>query len=148
MDALRMFGAYAADFEETFSDDNWERISNRFDPNISYVVTGSPYDCELKGRDAVLVGLKRALNGFDRRFEKREITASGEPTVEPGKVTFPAHCLYEKTGLSTLTFVLTETVEFNDDGLITLIHDDYPDGQDDVNEWLSSNKAEFDPTYE
>jgi hypothetical protein len=148
MDTLQLFGAYAADFEKTYSDDNWARISNRFDPNISYVVTGSPYDCELKGRDTVLAGLKKALNGFDRRFENREITANGEPNVEPGKVTFPAHCLYEKTGLPTLTFVLTETVELNDEGLITLIHDDYPDGQDHVNKWLNSNKADFDPTYE
>ena len=148
MDALQRFGAYAAEFEETFSDDDWARISKHFDPNIRYVVTGSPYDCELEGRDAVLAGLKKALDGFDRRFENREITANGEPTVEPAKVTFPAHCLYEKTGLPTLTFILTETVELNDDGLITLIHDDYPDKQTHVNEWLASNKAEFDPSYE
>jgi hypothetical protein len=148
MDAMQQFGAYAADFEETFADDNWERISKRFDPNISYVVTGSPFDCELKGREAVLVGLKRALDGFDRRFENREISANGEPTIEPGKVAFPAHCLYKKSGLPTLEFVLTETVELNDEGLITLIHDNYPDGQDHVNEWLDINKSEFDPTYE
>jgi hypothetical protein len=148
MDALQMFGAYAADFEETFADDNWVRIANHFDPNIVYVVTGSPYDCKLKGREAVLAGLKKALNGFDRHFDNREISANGNPDVELGKVTFPAHCLYEKTGLPALTFILTETVEFNSEGLITLIHDDYPDGQEQVNEWLASNKAEFDPTYE
>lgn len=148
MDALQLFGAYAADFEETFVDDDWGRISNRFDPNIIYLVTGSPYDCELTGRDAVLAGLKKALNGFDRRFENREISANGQPGVEPGKVTFPVNCLYEKNKLPALKFALTEKVEFNSEGLITLIHDDYPDGQDHVNEWLDHNKMEFDPTYE
>jgi len=145
---MQQFGDYAADFEKTFADDDWERISDRFHPEISYIVTGSPYDCELKGRDAVLSGLKKALDGFDRRFENREISANGEPNVEPGKVAFHAHCLYEKSGLPTLTFVLTETVELNNEGLITHIHDDYPDGQDHVSEWLDSNKAEFDPRYE
>ena len=89
MHELEQFAAYAADFEETFADDNWERISSRFDQNIKYVVTGSPYDCELRGRDTVLAGLKRALDGFDRRFENREISANGEPTVESGRVAFP-----------------------------------------------------------
>lgn len=147
MDALELFGAYAADFEQTYSDDDWGRISERFDPNIRYVVTGSPYDCEIEGRDAVLAGLKKALDGFDRRFENREITANGEPGVEQAKVVFPAHCLYEKAGLSKLEFVLTETVELNANGLITLIHDDYPGGQDHVKAWLVDNAADFDPTY-
>ena len=147
MNALQLFGEYAADFEQTFSDDDWGRITQRFDPNVSYLVTGSPYDCELKGRDTVIAGLKKALDGFDRRFDNREITANGEPRTEPARVIFPGHCLYEKQGLPTLKFVLTETVEFNDSGLITLIHDDYPEGQDHVNEWLANNKTEFDPSY-
>ena len=148
MEPLQVFGEYAADFEATFADDDWTRISSRFHPDVRYVVTGSPYDCELSGREAVLTGLKKALDGFDRRFDNREISANGDPEVGPGKVSFPAHCLYEKSDLPTLTFVLTETVELNDEGLITLIHDDYPAGQDHVDEWLNAHKAEFDPTYE
>ena len=148
MDTLEQFGAYAADFEATFADDDWMRISERYHPDIRYLVTGSPYDCELKGRDAVIAGLKKALDGFDRRFDRRVLSPAGDPAIEPGKVSFPAHCLYEKDGLPTLEFNLTETVALNDDGLITLIHDDYPAGQDHVHEWLNSNSADFDPSYE
>ena len=147
MDPMQQFGAYAADFEKTFEDDDWSRLEGYFAEDATYTVTGSPYDCELRGRAAVLEGLKKALDGFDRRFDTRVISAAGQPEVGDNHVVFPAQCDYEKSGLPPLSFGLTETAEFDAAGRIVALRDDYPDGQEDVAQWLEANKAAFDPRY-
>lgn len=148
MDPLQRFGEYAAEFEKTFADDDWSRLDPYFDEAVTYTVSGSPYDCEIRGRDAVFAGLKKALDGFDRRFDKREINPGGEPVTTPTSVVFAAVCRYEKQGFEPLTFALSETAEFDESGRIVSLRDDYPAGQEEVNEWLEANRAEFDPRYE
>ncbi len=148
MDPLQRFGEYAADFEKTVEDDNWSRLNAYFDENATYVVSGAPYDCEIRGREAIFSGLKKALDGFDRRFDHREIAAGGEPVTTSNSVIFSAICRYEKQGLKPLSFALSETAEFDESGRIVRLRDDYPAGQPEVNQWLEENRAEFDPSYE
>ena len=148
MDPLQRFGEYAAEFEKTFEDDDWTRLEPFFDANARYVVSGSSFDCELQGRDAVLAGIKKALDGFDRRFDRREVSPSADPTVEAHRIVFPAKLLYEKEGLEPLAFTLYETAEFDDAGRITLLRDDYDPGQDHVAPWLQRHADTFDPHYE
>ena len=148
MDPLQRFGEYAADFEKTFEDDDWTRLLDYFHEDASYTVSGSPYDCDIRGRDAILPALKKALDGFDRRFDRREITPAGEPTTTANSVTFPALCRYEKAGVEPLSFELSETAEFDESGRIVRLRDDYPPGQDEVAQWLEEHTAEFDPSYE
>lgn len=148
MDPLRRFGEYAAAFEETYQDDDWTRLEGFFDPDVRYVVAGSTFDCELRGREAVLSGIKKALDGFDRRFDVREVEAGGDPVVGPQRVVFPARLRYLKEGLEPLSFTLSETAEFDEAGRITLLRDDYDPGQDHVEQWLNANVESFDPSYE
>jgi hypothetical protein len=148
MDPLQRFGEYAADFEKTFKDDDWTRLEAYFDEDATYIVSGSSYDCEIRGRDAILSALKKALDGFDRRFGRREITPGGDPVTTADSVVFSAICRYEKQGLNPLSFSLSETAKFDESGRIVRLRDDYPAGQHEMTQWLEENSVEFDPSYE
>ena len=148
MDLLQRFGEYAGEFEKTYQDDDWSRLERFFAPDVTYVVSGSSFDCELRGRDKVLSGIKKALDGFDRRFDQRSVEGHGEPRVEGNRVVFPARVGYEKQGLESLSFTLSETAEFDDAGRIVRLRDDYDAGQDHVDRWLEQHRDGFDPTYE
>ena len=148
MDPLQRFGEYAAEFEKTYADDNWTRLEPYFDQDASYIVTGSSYDCEIRGRDAIFAGIKKALDGFDRQFDQREIIPGGDPVVDGNRIVFSAIVRYSKLNLETLSFSLSETAEFDESGRIIRLQDDYPSGQDDMIRWLEEHRLEFDPTYE
>jgi hypothetical protein len=147
MDPLQRFSEYAAEFEKTYQDDDWTRLEGFFDPNASYVVSGSTFDCELHGREAVLSGIKKAVDHFDRRFDHREIEPRGEPVVDGNRVVFPALVRYRREGVEPISFTLSETAEFDDAGRIVLLRDDYDPGQDHVARWLEANRDAFDPSY-
>ena len=136
MDSLQRFGEYAADFEKTFQDDDWTRLHAYFHGDASYIVSGSSFDCEILGRDAVLSALRKALDGFDRRFDRREIGPNGEPVTDATRVISSGICRYEKEGLDPLTFAVSETAEFDNSGRIFRLRDDYPAGQNEMSQWF------------
>ena len=147
MDPLQRFAAYAADFEKTFEDDDWTRLEGYLAEDAVYTVEGTPFDCEVRGRDAIFRAIKKSIDGFDRRFEKREILPDGPPAVEGNRVTFSGSGRYEKEGVDALTIQLAETAELDEAGRIVSLKDVYPEGQDEMLRWLERHRAEFDPSY-
>ena len=147
MDPLQRFSAYAVDFEKTFEDDDWTRLEGYFAEDAIYTVTGTPYDCVVRGRDAIFRAIKKSIDGLDRRFDKREIVAEGSPEVDGNRVTFSGTGHYEKEGVDSLTIELSETVELDEAGRIVRMEDVYPAGQDEMLRWLERYSAEFDPSY-
>jgi hypothetical protein len=147
MDPLQRFAAYAADFEKTFEDDEWIRLEGYFAEDAIYTVKGTPFDCEVRGRDAIFRAIKKSIDGFDRRFDKREIEPDGPPVVEGNRVTFSGSGRYEKQGVDTLTIQLSETAELDEAGHIVSLEDVYPEGQDEMLRWLERYRAEFDASY-
>ena len=147
MDPLQRFGAYAADFEKTFEDDDWARLERYFAEDATYTITGTPFDCEVRGRDAIFRAIKKSIDGFDRRFDKREIVPDGPPVVDGNRVTFSGTGHYQKEGVDELTIQLSETVELDETGRIVSMEDVYPEGQDEMLDWLERYSAKFDPTY-
>ena len=148
MDPLQRFLAYAADFEKTYLDDDWTRLVDYFAPDAVYRVEGIPTGCEIRGRDAILAGIRRCLDGFDRRFDRRALVPSGAPTVDGSSVTIQGRLVYEKAGLPTLELEASETAELDAEGRIVVLRDHYPDGQDEALAWLERHGAGFDPSYE
>ena len=147
MDPLQRFGAYALDFEKTFEDDDWTRLEGYFAEDATYTVTGTPFDCEVQGRDAIFRAIKKSIDGFDRRFDKREIVPDGPPVVDGNRVTFSGTGQYEKNGVDALTIALSETAELDEQGRIVHLTDVYPEGQDEMYAWLERYSAEFDASY-
>src|SRR2546429_9325087 len=81
MPILDRFLAYAQDFERTYVDDEWSRLEQYFTPAATYEVVG-PTPCKLNGRAAIFRGIKKSLDGFDRKFAERRISVEGTPKAE------------------------------------------------------------------
>ena len=60
--AVQVFMDCAAAFEQTYADDDCSRLKPFFTEDARYEVRGGPLPCELRGREAILRGLKRSIN--------------------------------------------------------------------------------------
>ena len=112
-----------------------------------YSIKGTPFDCEVRGRDAIFRAIKKSIDGFDRRFDTREIEPDGAPVVEGNRVTFSGSGRYQKEGVETIRIQLSETAELDESGRIVSLEDVYPEGQDEMLRWLERYRADFDPSY-
>ena len=148
MDVLHRFAAYAADFEKTFEDDDWTRLEGYFAEDAIYSIKGTPFDCEVRGRDNIFRAIKKSIDGFDRRFDSRAIDGEGAPVVDGNRVTFSGSGHYEKEGVDPLTIQLSETAELDETGRIVSVVDVYPEGQDEMLRWLERHRDDFDPSYD
>jgi glutathione S-transferase len=147
MDLLLAFAEFAADFEKTFADDDWSRLERHFHEDASYRVENSPFACELRGRAAILEGLKCSLDGFDRRCDSRSLGAKAQPRVDGERVIIPWGGSYRLAGMEALEISGTEVAEFRG-GRISRLVDTYQ--EDDVHrfsEWLSRCGKSLDPSY-
>ena len=135
------------DFEKTFEDDDWTRLEVYLAEDATYNVTGTPFDRAVHGRDAIFRAIKQSIDGFDRRFDKREIVPDRPPVVDGDPVTFSGTGHYEKEGVDALTIQLRETVVLDETGRILSLEDVYPKRQDEMLGWLERYSAEFDPSY-
>ncbi len=145
MNTLEMFARYATDFEETYLDDNWDRLRPYFHEDASYEVCNMPFFCTLAGRDAVFRGIKKSLDGFDRRCT-RSLAAPAVFKAEGSRVLVYGSIRYECEGFST-TASLWEIVSFRD-GLIAHIMDIYAPGHDEEYlRWIAQLSAPLDASY-
>jgi len=78
MEPGKKFIEYAIAFEQTFSDDNWERLEPFFAEDAIYTVTGGPpFGGRFDGREQLLEQLRSSVNDFDRKFEVRRVERAG-----------------------------------------------------------------------
>lgn len=82
------FTRYALRFERAFKTDDWEPVRECFHPNARYLIagSGSPYDGETRGRDAIVELFQRMLNELDRKFDKRSPRLASWPRVQNGEI--------------------------------------------------------------
>jgi hypothetical protein len=147
MNPLQRFGAYAQDFEATFKDDDWSRLAQYFAPDATYEVSGDPFTCTIHGRDAIFTGIKKSLDGFDRRFASREIALEGAPVVEGETVSLSWSVTYGRPdappfilrGRSSATYA---------DGRIARLADSYDaTASASFRTWLAQHGRDLDPSY-
>ena len=149
--SVQVFMDYAAAFEETYIDDDWSRLSPFFLEDAHYEVRGGPMACELRGREAIFKGLKKSLDGLDRRFDERVIEITDGPHV----TTLPAaeevsigwlvtYCRGESPRVS----IPGRSVFTVAEGLITAMRDEYDDAAfAPVGAWLQQYGADLDGSY-
>ena len=124
MDVLTSFMAYAADFESTFLDDDWGRLRKHFTDDAIYEVLAEAFGCKLEGPDAIFAGMKKSLDGFDRRFSGREPAVTGAPVVDGPELRVEWTVTYSKEGFKP--FVLEgRSVARMRDGKIAYLADIY-----------------------
>ncbi|MBW2287025.1 MAG: nuclear transport factor 2 family protein [Deltaproteobacteria bacterium] len=127
MSKLARFGAYAAAFEKSYQSDDWSWVEPFFTENAVYdagvdLFMGGHFE----GRAAILAYFKAVLDGFDRRFESREIALLDGPFEEEQTVRFRGSASYRAEGVPDLVLVLEEIITFEGDRIIHL-EDRYDD---------------------
>jgi len=147
MEILEEFLAYAGEFERTLVDDDWSRLERYFEPDAVYEVRNVPFGCRIQGRDAIFRGIKKSLDGFDRRFAERrpEIT---EPPAEAGDTVSVGWAVtYVKPGAPPFRLRGRSTARYRGERIVHLI-DEYPDGMAaEAETWLGAHAPDFDAAY-
>lgn len=145
MTKLARFMAYAAAFEQTFADDDWTRLAPFFTDAVTYQVSGLPGACVIHGRDAMFAGMKKSLDGFDRRMSKRKIVPTAPPTEADGVVTLHGYVTYERDGAPPIDLHATLVAEFDGDRICRM-HDTFTlDGA--AMQWLHQHARDLDGSY-
>ena len=145
MDPLSIFLEYAQAFEQTYVDDDWSRLDRFFTPDATYTVSGAGADCHLAGRDAIFRGIKKSLDGFDRKFAERIVDISGTPSSEGDVASAPWSVVYRKPGAPDFLLRGRSTARCRD-GMIYSLRDDMVVDEAGMT-WLAKHGQGFDPTY-
>jgi ketosteroid isomerase-like protein len=147
MTILERFMAYAQDFERTYVDDDWSRLAQYFTPDATYEVKNSPFACRLEGRDAIFRGIKKSLDGFDRKFTTRTIGVLGTPSVEGDTLTVPWTGTYERPGAPPLTIRGCSVARYSGN-LIKELSDSYAaDDAPQTLAWMRAHGAGLNGAY-
>jgi hypothetical protein len=98
------FARYALRFERAFKSDDWGPVRDCFHPDARYAIEGSgtSYDGESRGRDAILELFQRMLNELDRKFDRRSPRLTGLPRVRDGELDLRWSVRYTLRGESAI----------------------------------------------
>ena len=147
METLQRFLAYAGDFEKAFADDQWERLRPHFADDAVYEVAATSFPCRLVGPAAIFAGFKKSLDGFDRRFDGRDIAVTSGPEIDGDEVRVAWAVTYSKAGLSPFVLRGHSTVRCRD-GVIAHLLDAYDQSAEaELRAWQRDNRVSFDPSY-
>jgi hypothetical protein len=127
MSSIPTFARYAAAFEKAYASDDWSLVAPFFTEDAVYEVPlPAPLGGRFVGRDAILAYFRRMLDGFDRRFARREVELLEGPREDGEAVWFRGGARYTAPGVPDLAFELEETAWFSD-GRIRRLEDRYDD---------------------
>jgi len=119
--------AYAAAFEKAFESDDWSPVRDFFAEDAVYDAGSDRFlGGRFEGRDAIVRYFKAVLDGFDRRFESRELAVIEGPIEEGASVRIRGSATYRAPGVPDLVLVLDEIITYAD-GLIVRLEDRYDD---------------------
>lgn len=147
MGTLASFLEYAEDFEKTYDDDDWSRLERYFAPDAVYEVRNTAFACRLEGPQAILRGLKKSLDGFDRRLPKRAVTPTEDMSEEPDRLSVAWRATYAPPGAPPFVLRGRSTVRYREGRIVELI-DEYPDGMDaEGAAWIAAHAPGLDASY-
>lgn len=149
MTALDRVMAYAAAFEETYRDDDWSRLEPHFADDAVYEVVGGPLSCTLTGPKAILRGMKKSVDGLDRRLDTRSIELTDGPHADPAgdRVEIGWKASYERAGAPDLVFAGRSTATVADDRILRLVDTYDDDDVANITAWLAAHGQDLDPSY-
>lgn len=147
MTNLDRFVEYATEFEKTFGDDDWTRLERFFHPDATYEVRGISFGCRLEGRPTILRGIRRSLDGFDRRCDSRDIDLTDPPEERDGVVTLGWKGTYTRGDAPPVTLRGRSRARY-EDGVIVELSDTYePEAAAQIEAWLKQHGGGLDPSY-
>ncbi len=147
MDTMERFMAYASDFEISYKDDDWDRIKSHFTDDAVYEVDSKVFGSTMRGPDAITAGLKKSLDGFDRRFDTRTIEVIGQPEIDGDEIRIQWSVGYTKAGYEPYVLRGRSTTRVRD-GRIAYLADHYDAAADQsIADWQSGNDLAIDLSY-
>ena len=147
MDILQAFMAYAGDFERTYVDDDWSRLPRHFAADAVYEVRARRFGCRLVGPEAILAGMKKSVNGFDRRFDKREVAVTDGPEVAGDEMRVGWAVTYSKAGVAPFVLRGRSLARYRD-GVIAQLTDSFePAVETELADWQRANLLAVDVSY-
>jgi hypothetical protein len=149
--AFGVFADYAAAFERTYADDDWSRLTPFFPKDARYEVRGGPFACRITGRERIFAGLRKSINGFDRRCSERKLELTDGPhfveTEDGGEVSISWRVTYQYRDAPTVV-VPGRSVFTIADGMIVAMRDEYNDRElEDVGAWMREYGEGLDGSY-
>jgi hypothetical protein len=142
-----VFFEYAMAFEETYKDDDWERLRPYFADDAVYEVLGGPQACRIEGCDDILAGFKKSVDSLDRRMDERHINLIGEPQIEGDTIRVDWRASYKLGEAPQGTFVGRSEAIVRD-GKIVSLRDIYRDeDMADYIDWQSRYAPEASGSY-
>jgi SnoaL-like domain len=147
MDILQQFMTYAGEFEKTYIDDDWSRLTPYFANDAVYEVKAQSFGGRLVGPGAIFAAIKKSLDGFDRKFSGRDIAVTDGPAVDGDEMRVGWAVTYSREGWTP--FVLRgRSVARYRDGVIAYLSDAYdPSVESELADWQRANGAHVDPSY-
>ena len=113
------FQAYAADFELSYADDDWSRLSQYFIADASYHLDAGDGSDGATGREAILQKFQDSVNGLDRAMGQRELLLHNVKTND-NTVVAEWTARYTSTSLPSLEINGTEFARFDGDAIAEL----------------------------
>jgi hypothetical protein len=146
VDNVERFEQYAADFEVAYESDDWSVVERHFAEEAVYeTLAGPPMGACHEGRESVLASMKQTLDGFDRRFDSREVTFLEGPEMRGDSVWLRALVKYAVAGAPDLVLEGVTTATFDGERIIRL-EDSYAEGvADSVVQYLNAHGLKLHP---
>jgi hypothetical protein len=121
MNRIQRFAAYAAAFEKAVAENDWAGVEPHFTADAVYELFGPPpfAGCHAP-RDAVLAYLRASLDGFDRRFDSRELALLEGPVERGDEVWLRWRATYRLAGAPPLEVDGEETATYRGDAICRL----------------------------
>ena len=149
--AMKVFMDYAAAFEQTYADDDWSRLAQYFSEDACYEVLGGPLACKITGRDAIFAGIKKSIDGLDRRCSDRKLEITDGPdicVVDDGEELKARWRVIYQYGDAPKMTLPGRTVATISNGVIVAMRDEYDDEEmQPVGAWLLEYGDGLDGSY-
>ena len=147
MEILQEFISYAGEFEKTLKDDDWSRLRRFFNDDAVYEVKAPSFGCRLVGPGAIFAGIKKSLDGFDRKFDGRDVQVTSGPEVEGEELRLGWEVKYKSEQLPTFVLRGRSLARYRD-GKIAYLSDLYePSVQGDFDAWQRESGVKLDASY-
>jgi ketosteroid isomerase-like protein len=121
MNRIQRFAAYAAAFEKAVAENDWAAVEPHFTEDAVYEIFGPPpFAGRHSPRSDVLAYLRASLDGFDRRFDERELEVLEGPVERGDSVWLRWRATYRLAGAPPLAVEGEETATYRGDAILRL----------------------------
>ena len=144
---MQRFLAYAGDFEKTLKDDDWSRLRQYFADDAVYEVKAKSFGCRLTGPAAIFAGMKKSLDGFDRKFTSRDVEVTSGPQIAGDEITMGWKVVYHKDGVPDFVLRGRSTVRYAGDRIAYLSDGYDPSAEEEFAAWQRESGMRIDPAY-